>query len=138
MRRRLLSPAAFALVALAACGSDSSAPKVGPAALIELSASGQLAMRRLFAEHVKRVEWDASRFPVRLYPFLSAATPSQERSIVIDPRIAFGRPVVQRKGISTLAIAERIDLGESVDDIAADYELGPSEIEQAVLYERAA
>lgn len=106
--------------------------------LIELSASGQLAMRRLFAEHLKRVEWDSSRFPVRLYPFLSAVAPSEERPIVIDPRIAFGRPVLQRKGISTSVIAERIDAGESVRDIAADYELDPPEIEQAIVYERAA
>jgi len=106
--------------------------------LIELTASGQLAMHRLFAEHLKRVEWDSSRFPVRLYPFLSTAAPSEDRPIVIDPRIAFGRPVVQRKGISTSAIADRLDAGESVDEIAADYELGPAEIEQAILYERAA
>jgi uncharacterized protein (DUF433 family) len=106
--------------------------------LIDLSASGQLAMRRLLAEHLKRIEWDSSRFPVRLYPFLSAATSSEERPIVIDPRIAFGRPVVQRKGIATSTIAERIDGGESVDDIAADYDLQPLEIEQAIVYERAA
>jgi uncharacterized protein (DUF433 family) len=106
--------------------------------LIDLTASGQLAMRRLLTEHLKRVEWDSSKFPVRLYPFLSAATPSEERPIVIDPRIAFGRPVVGRKGISTSIIAERVDAGEAVDDIAADYDLGPSEIEQAVIYERAA
>jgi uncharacterized protein (DUF433 family) len=106
--------------------------------LIELTASGQLAMRRLFAEHLKRVEWDASRFPVRLYPFLSASAPSEERSIVIDPRIAFGRPVVIRQGVSTSTIAERIDAGESVDDVARDYDLGASEIEQAIVYERAA
>jgi len=106
--------------------------------LIELSASGQLAMRRLFDEHLKRVEWDSSKFPVRLYPFLSAAAPSDERPIVIDPRIAFGRPVVLRKAITTSAIAERMDAGETVEDIAADYDLGPSEIEQAILYERAA
>ena len=106
--------------------------------LIELTASGQLAMRQLFDQHLKRVDWDASKFPVRLYPFLSAASPSEARPIVIDPRIAFGRPVVQRKGISTLAIAERIDAGESVEDVAHDYDLGPSEIEQAILYERAA
>jgi uncharacterized protein (DUF433 family) len=106
--------------------------------LIELSASGQLAMRRVFDEHLKRVEWDSSNFPVRLYPFLWAAASSEERPIVIDPRIAFGRPVVLRKVISTFAIAERIDAGETVEDIAADYDLGPSEIEQAVLYERAA
>jgi uncharacterized protein (DUF433 family) len=106
--------------------------------LIELTASGQLAMRRLFDEHLKRVEWDSSRFPVRLYPFLSTATPSAERPIVIDPRVAFGRPVVSRKGISTATIAERIDAGESVGDIATDYDLQQAEIEQAVVYERAA
>ena len=106
--------------------------------LIELTASGQLAMRRLFDEHLKRVEWDSSRFPVRLYPFLSTATPSAERPIVIDPRVAFGRPVVSRKGISTATIAERIDAGESVGDIATDYDLQHAEIEQAVVYERAA
>jgi uncharacterized protein (DUF433 family) len=42
------------------------------------------------------------------------------------------------KNISTAAIADRIDSGESVEDIAADYDLDQSEIEEAVLYERAA
>jgi uncharacterized protein (DUF433 family) len=106
--------------------------------LIELTASGQLAMRQLFDEHLKRVEWDSSKLPVRLYPFVSAAAPRAEHPIVIDPRIAFGRPVVVRNSISTSAIAERIDAGESVEDVAADYDLGRSEIEQAILYERAA
>ena len=45
--------------------------------LIELTASGQLAMRRLFDEHLKRIEWDSSRFPIRLYPFLSASAKSR-------------------------------------------------------------
>jgi uncharacterized protein (DUF433 family) len=106
--------------------------------LIELTASGQLAMRRMFAEHLRRIEWDSFRFPVRLYPFLSPSASSDERPIVIDPRIAFGRPVVLRKGVSTATIAERVDAGESVDDVAADYDLGPSEIEQAIVYERTA
>jgi uncharacterized protein (DUF433 family) len=106
--------------------------------LIELTASGQLAMRRLFDEHLKRIEWDSSRFPIRLYPFLSASAPSAEHPIVIDPRIAFGRPVVASRSITTSTIAERIDAGESLSDIAADYDLAQSEIEQAVVYERAA
>ena len=106
--------------------------------LIELSASGQLAMRRVLEEHLKRVEWDESRFPARLYPFVSAVAPSEERVIAIDPRIAFGRPVLLRRGVSTSAIADRIDAGETVEDIAADYDLGPAEIEQAAIYERAA
>jgi uncharacterized protein (DUF433 family) len=106
--------------------------------LIDLSASGQLAMRHLFEEHLKRVEWDDWKFPIRLYPFLSADTRTQERLIAIDPKIAFGRPVVLRKGITTTVIADRIDAGEKVDDLAADYDLKAAEIEQAVVYERAA
>jgi uncharacterized protein (DUF433 family) len=106
--------------------------------LIELTASGQLAMRQLFNEHLKRIEWDTSNFPVRLYPFLSVVSAISVRPIVINPQIAFGRPVVERKGVSTSAIVERIDAGESVEDVANDYDLGKTEIEQAILYERAA
>lgn len=106
--------------------------------LIDLPASGQLAMRMLFEEHLKRVEWDEWQFPVRLYPFVSTEGPSSERPIAIDPKIAFGRPIVIRAGVSTAAIAERIDAKETVDELAADYGLSVTEIEQAVLFERAA
>lgn len=106
--------------------------------LIDLTASGQLALRRVFDDHLQRVEWDESRFPIRLYPFISTLSPTPDRPIVIDPRIAFGRPIVLRHGVSTAAIAERIDAGETVAGVAADYDLDSSEVEEAVLYERAA
>jgi hypothetical protein len=51
--------------------------------LIELSASGQLAMRHLLDEHLKRIEWDEWQFPVRLYPFLSSEAPSADKPIAI-------------------------------------------------------
>jgi uncharacterized protein (DUF433 family) len=105
--------------------------------LINLSASGQMAMRRLLEEHLKRVEWDQWQFPVRLYPYVSPE-PTAERPIAIDPDIAFGRPVVLRAGVATEAIAGRIDAGETVEALAEDYDLKPEEIEEAVLYERAA
>ena len=105
--------------------------------LIDLPASGQMAMRLVFDEHLKRVEWHEWKFPVRLYPFVSADTPAV-RTIAIDPNIAFGRPVVARAGISTGAIADRIDAREPASEVAADYDLTVEEVEQAVLYERAA
>lgn len=106
--------------------------------LINLSASGQLAIRRLLEERLKRVDWDERMFPVRLHPPTGRETSPDERSIVIDPRIAFGRPVLLRVGVSTGAIVDRIDAGETVADLAADYTLTPAEIELAVLYERVA
>ena len=105
--------------------------------LLNLSASGQLAMRRLLAEHLKRVEWDQRQFPIRLYPFLSGQS-SADKPIAIDPKIAFGRPVVLRMGVSTTVITERLDAGESVVELAEDYGLTAIEIEEAALYERAA
>jgi uncharacterized protein (DUF433 family) len=105
--------------------------------LIELSASGQIAIRKALEDHLARVDWDAWKFPVRLYPYPTAALDGR-RPIAIDANIAFGRPVLVARGISTHAIAERLDAGESVSDLAADYDLAPADIEQAALYERAA
>jgi uncharacterized protein (DUF433 family) len=106
--------------------------------LVELSASGQIAMRHLLEEHLKRIEWDDWQFPVRLYPFLSGEAPTAEKAIAINPKIAFGRPILIRTGVSTATIAERIDANETVDELASDYGLTTAEIEQAVLFERAA
>lgn len=106
--------------------------------LIELSASGQIAMRRLFNEHLARVEWDGWKFPVRLFPYTSSEVAIVERPISIDAHVAFGRPILAAKGVTTGAIAERIDAGESPQELADDYDLTVGEIEEAVLYERAA
>lgn len=106
--------------------------------LINLSASGQLAMRHVLENHLARVIWDEARFPVRLHPFLAADTHAGAMPIVIDPRLAFGRPVLLSQRISTAAIVDRIDAGERPADVALDYGLTEADIDQAVLYERAA
>lgn len=105
--------------------------------LIDLSKSGQIAIRKVFEDHLARVEWDQWHFPVRLFPFPTEAR-SAQRPIAIDAHIAFGRPVLVARGVSTHAIALRLDAGESVADLAADYDLTPADIEQAAQYERAA
>lgn len=106
--------------------------------LINLSASGQLAMRQVLEQHLDRVRWDRAKFPIRLHPFVMANSHSDSRAITIDPTIAFGRPVLSDRGISTAAIVARIDAGESPADVAADYEVSEADITHAIVYERAA
>lgn len=106
--------------------------------LINVSKSGQLAMRKVFEDHLRRIEWSDLPYPIRLYPFVSGTADSSDRSIAIDPQVAFGRPIIVRTGVSTHAISDRIDAGESLNELAEDYGLRIDEIEQAVLYERAA
>lgn len=106
--------------------------------LVNPSKSGQMALRILLQAHLRRVEWDRDLFPLRLFPVVREE-PSDERQVIaIDPQIAFGRPIVYRRGISTAAITSRIDAGASVEAIAADYDLERHEIEEAVVFEQAA
>lgn len=104
--------------------------------LVNLSRSGQLAMKRVLDVYLDRVDWKA-HLPIRLHPFLSVDV-TDSRSVAIDPAVGFGRPILHRVGIATAIIAERIDAGESVDDIAADYDLTREETLEAAVYERAA
>lgn len=105
--------------------------------LISLTKSGQLALRSILEEYLKRVDRNESAFPFRLYP-LPPGLSHGTRTTVIDPRISFGRPTIAGSGVSTEALISRIDAGETVDDLADDYGLQPTQIHDAVLYERVA
>lgn len=105
--------------------------------LVNLSASGQLAVRQVFEAHLARVQWGTLKAATRLYPFVVGET-ADAKPILIDPAISFGRPVVDGAFVSTGAIVERLDADESVEDVAADYELSVDAITKAVLFERAA
>ncbi len=103
---------------------------------ITLSRSGRMTMRMLLAAYLERVERDDDALPFRLYPF-RAEWSTADKPIVIDPRISFGRPTVAGSGISTGALVQRIDAGETVEALAWDYRLEIVQIEDAILYERA-
>ena len=106
--------------------------------LVNLTRSGQLAMKKILEAHLRRVEWDQTDIPTRLYPFVTSDTLEDRKVIVIDARRSFGRPIVARRGISTAVIVDRIDAGESIADVAADYDLEREEVEEAIVYARAA
>lgn len=101
---------------------------------VNLNRSGQMAIAKLLKDHLKRIELDDLNLPVRLYP----VDTDTNKTIVIDPRIAFGRPVIARRGISTTAILDRVNAGESEEEIAQDYGLDHTEVEEAIVYEQAA
>ena len=104
--------------------------------LTPLSRSGQLTMRQMVQMHLRRVDRDDDALPCRLYP-LRPAWSEEKKPIVIDPRVSFGRPTVAGSGVSTAALVDRYDAGESFEALAHDYRLEIGQIEDAVFYERA-
>ena len=101
--------------------------------LISVSQHGQLAIREIVDAALHRIEVDPTGVPVKLYPYTRPDTScAPVKMIVIDPYLSAGRPVIAGTGITTSAIAERYKAGESVKDLARDYERNHEEIEEAI------
>ena len=85
-----------------------------------------------FTDALKRIEWDDKGLPIKLFPYTHSDTRDSPRIIVIQPGLAFGRPVIAGTGIPTEIIAERYKAGDSVKELAADYDRQETEIEEAI------
>lgn len=105
--------------------------------LIAISDEGQLSMRNVLKAHLHRIERDRAGLAIKLYLFTRRDTSeTSPRVIVVDPRIAFGRPVVVGTRISTEVVYQRFEAGESIARLADDYGRTPAEIEEAIRCER--
>ena len=110
--------------------------------MINVSRQGQQAMKEIISAYLQRIERDTRGLPIKLYPFTRVteseqAPTSDPRVIVMSPTISFGRPVIAGTGISVLAIYERYQAGDSIADLATDFRLEPSDIEEAIRCEAA-
>ncbi len=106
--------------------------------LTNISREGQTAMRELIKAALRRIDRDPNGLPIRLYPFTRQGIEDDPALVVIDPRLSAGRPVIAGTGLATQIIAERYKLGESIGDLAHDYERPNEEIEEAIRCELAA
>jgi uncharacterized protein (DUF433 family) len=104
--------------------------------LINVSQDGQLAMEKTLAHLLKRIEWDAQGIATRLFPLTRGENvPDSPKVLVIDTRVAFGRPVLVGTGIPTAVMAGRYKAGESMDDLAEDYGCERYQVEEAIRLE---
>jgi uncharacterized protein (DUF433 family) len=104
--------------------------------LVDLSKSKQMAMRSILEHSLQRVAVD-DQLRETFFP-LPRLMPSEARPIVVSPYVSFGNAILERRGISTYAIRERLDAGEPKAAIVADYDLRDEEFEEAIAYEAAA
>jgi uncharacterized protein (DUF433 family) len=86
----------------------------------------------LLTEYLDRIEWE-NQFAARLYPFtLAARGKNAPRAIVIDPTRSFGRPLLDRLGVTTNVIAERYKAGDSIAKLVEEYGGPQTDIEEAI------
>jgi uncharacterized protein (DUF433 family) len=104
--------------------------------VINASKMGQLGIGVILDLYLQRIDWDAEGIARRLYPV--RATSHEQRRIVIDPSISFGRPIVAGTGIPASVLFHRKRLGESEEDISKDYGIDKLAVEEAISYYKAA
>lgn len=100
--------------------------------LVNISQDGQIAMRGVLSAALRRIERDPRGIPIKLYPFTRSNIEHAPAMVVIDPALSAGRPVIRGTGLATEVIAERYKAGESVRELARDYERKEAEIEEAI------
>lgn len=87
---------------------------------------GQAPIHEVVAEYLRYLSWEAGdEFPsslqLRQYP---STVP-----VVIDPRFGHGLPVVEANRVPVKAVTDLWEAGESVEDIAYEYEMEPEQVD---------
>ena len=101
--------------------------------ILNASKGGQVEIADLIRLHLQRVERDPRGIPVRLYPFTRKQADEEAiKSVVMDPRIAFGRPVLVGTAVPTSVLADRFKAGDTLTELAQDYGAQPEAIEEAI------
>jgi uncharacterized protein (DUF433 family) len=90
--------------------------------------AGQLMWPEMVSDRLYQFEYDYG-LALRWHP----RGPSVP--VVIDPRIAFGAPMVAGTGVPTWVIKERQEAGESIREISADLGVQTMEIIAALRFE---
>lgn len=98
--------------------------------LIDASQQGQTAMREVLEAGLTRIDRDTAGLAARLFPWRS--DPREPRVVAVDPRIAFGQPVLASTRVPVEIVFDRFRAGDSMTHLAEDYGVGVDKIEDLV------
>ena len=102
-------------------------PAAGVDRLLYASKSGQLGWKEVLDRRLREFEYEDGGIVVRW------RIGGAKSGVTIDPRVSFGAPTVS--GAATWAIRGRWDAGESVGDIADDFEIESDDVADALKFE---
>lgn len=85
----------------------------------------QLPIRDVIDAHLQFIRWDDEGKPTQLR--LSQYPDSAE--VVIDPRFAWGRPIMVESKVPVAAVVDLWTAGESMDTVAAEFDLSRDVVE---------
>ena len=100
--------------------------KGGQGKLLDVTSDGQLAWEAILGPTLRDFDYEAG-LVIRWH------VAGDQSSVIIDPRFAFGTPIVS--GTPTWVLKERWNAGESVGDIAEDFQIETADVTSALAFE---
>lgn len=101
--------------------------RAGPATEWVRAADGQLAIRQVIEQYLTFIRWENDHYPARLK--LQAY---RGADVIIDPRFAFGQPVLEQAKVRVADIVDASRAGESAAAIASEFGMEADEVEAVV------
>jgi uncharacterized protein (DUF433 family) len=101
-------------------------------ALVGATQEGQIQLREVILDRLKYVRRDPKGIPEKIVLFPAADGSNRSASVVIDPNMSFGRPVLDGLGVRTSILAERFKAGESIDELAREFSAAPEAVQNAI------
>jgi uncharacterized protein (DUF433 family) len=91
-----------------------------------------MLIESMLRERLALVKHDPKGIPEKIVLFPAPRDRDRSADVVIDPRVSFGRPVLDKIGVRTSVLFERFMAGENVPDLARDYDAPPEAIQNAI------
>ena len=88
------------------------------------------ASREILEAGLTRIERDEAGLAARLFPW--RIDPHEPRIVAVDPRIAFGQPILASTRVPVEVVFERFRAGDTIAHLAEDYRVEPARIEDLV------
>jgi uncharacterized protein (DUF433 family) len=89
--------------------------------------TGQHQFSEVVRNYLRRIRYGSDGWASRV------RLPSYQRAeVIVDPRIAFGLPLVVHGGARVEDLVDRFVAGDSVADIAYDFDVPPEEVEDVI------
>jgi uncharacterized protein (DUF433 family) len=130
LMERYNSPHPFALEGLMTSGRTL-IKSLDEDTLLELGTTGQTAFSKLIERFCASLDFDQeSALASRYFPL------GRQQPIVVDPRHAFGRPVIKGTNLTTEAIMSLLRGGEAVENIAESYQIDTEAVMAARAFEQ--
>lgn len=100
--------------------------------IIDANSTKQYNLVKILAPYLKKIQFDQSGNAIRFFPL------GIESSIVVDPEIQFGAPVISGTRIDIKTIFDSYQAGDSKELIAKIYDLSTDQVNDAIEFSNAA